>query len=191
MPPTKKTTRRRPDAEPEAQPQPIDVNDKYAPTHWAAGGPGSLEDLTVPSGQLCLVRRPGIQGLMTAGVLHDIDSLSALVDQKHVKKNAKGQSGQLNMGSLLKDQKAIDGMLHTVDRVVCHCVLKPEIQMTPNDVTRRQTGVIYADMIDITDKMFIFQFVVGGTRDLESFRGQLNQSVAGLEAVPGVPATPE
>lgn len=163
-----------------------DPNSKYAADAWLSGGIGGMEDLTVPSGQTCLVRRPGLEGLIKAGVLHNVDSLTAIVDQKHIKKAKKGQAQKVNVDSILKDPKALENLLHTVDKVICHVVVKPEVHMTPNDVTLRKPGVVYADMIDINDKMHIFNFVVGGTRDVESFRRGLEESVGGLEAGEGV-----
>lgn len=157
---------------------------KYAASTW--GSVGGTSDLTVPSGQLCLVRRPGVQGLITAGVLHKIDSLTALVNQKHLKKGSTAENPDIDMASLLKDSKGLEDLMHTVDRVVVHCVVKPELRMTPNDVTRREPGVIYADMVDLMDKMFIFQYVVGGSSDIDSFRGGLDASVGALADVEGV-----
>lgn len=172
-----------------AQPIPTaeDPTSKYAPDAWLSGGIGGMEDLQVPSGQLCLVRRPGMEGLMKAGVLHNVDTLSSLVNEKHLKRVAKGGKAQeIDIASLMDDPKALDDVLMIVDKVICHCVVKPEIHRTPNDVTRRQPGVVYADMVDINDKMFIFNYVVGGSSDLETFRRGLVDAVGGLEAEPGV-----
>lgn len=170
-------------------PQPYDASDKYAPQGWLAGGVGGMEDLTVPSGQLCLVRRPGLEGLMKAGVLHNVDSLTQVVNEKHLKR-VKGKQAavdpEINMSSLMKDDEAMAEVTNVIDKVICYCVVKPEIHRTPNDVTRRQPGVVYADMVDLVDKMFIFNFVVGGTRDLESFRGGLDALVGSVEAGEGV-----
>ncbi len=183
MPSAKKTTRK------PATPIPTkdDPTSKYAPDAWLSGGVGGMEDLEVPSGQVCLVRRPGLEGLIKAGVLHNIDSLSAIVGNEHVKKTKKGSQNEINVNTLLKDPKALEEILYTVDKVICHCVVKPEVHVTPNDVTSRKDGVVYADMIDIQDKMYIFNFVVGGTRDLETFREGSLGAVAGLETGEGVP----
>ena len=168
-------------------PVPEDPMSKYAPNAWMSGGVGGMEDLTVPSGQLCLVRRPGLQGLMKAGILHNVDSLSQIVSEKHLKRvDGKASASELDMASLMSDPKALDEVMHVMDRVICHCVVKPEVHMTPNDVTRRRDGIVYADMVDLVDKIFIFNFVVGGTRDLESFRGGLDELVGSLEAGEGV-----
>lgn len=183
--PSKKTTTSRPTAEP--IPVPEDPNSKYAPNTWLAGGVGQMEDLTVPSGQLCLVRRPGLQGLMKAGVLHNMDSLSQVVNEKHLKRVNGKSTDEIDMTSIMSDAKSLDDVMHVMDKVICHCVVKPEIHMTPNDITRRKPNVVYADMVDLMDKVFIFNFVVGGTRDLETFRGGLNESVGSVEAVEDVP----
>lgn len=197
---TKKTTKKSPTKKTHNTPTadraiptaPEDPTAKYAADAWVSGGIGGMEDVRVPSGQLCLVRRPGLQGLMQAGVLRNIDSLSALVSDKHLKKTAKGKkSDQVNVESIMKDTKALNDILHTVDKVVCHCVVKPEVHPTPNDVTTRKPGVVYADMIDINDKMYLFNFVVGGTRDLETFRSGLGEHVGSLEDGEGVPQEAE
>lgn len=193
-PPARKTTKRasapRSSAQAEPIPVPEDPTAKYAPDAWLSGGVGGMEDLTVPSGQLCLVRRPGMEGLMKSGVLHNVDSLSQVVNEKHLKRvQGKGDepdTQEINMSSLMSDPQALEEVTYVIDKVVCHCVVKPEVHMTPNDVTRRVQGVVYADMIDLVDKMFIFNFVVGGTRDLESFRGGLGAALGGVEAVEGV-----
>lgn len=199
---TKKTAskkaRRVTTGKPVVEPPKAETEGKYAVNTW--GSIGGYEDLTVPSGQLCLVKRPGVQGLMAAGVLHNIDGLTAMVNQKHIKRVKGGPSSvapgvpdpaSLDMQSILKDPEALDSIMHTVDRVVCHVVIKPEVTMTPNDVTRRRDGVIYADMVDLVDKMFIFNFAVGGSRDLETFRGGLGEAVGSLDDGEGVEGPPE
>lgn len=194
----KKTTRkrastsRRPAESPTSQPIPApeDPTSKYAPDAWISGGVGGMEDLTVPSGQLCLVRRPGMQGLIKAGILHNVDSLSQIVNEKHLMR-IEGKPDQINMASLMEDDSGMDEVLHVMDKVICHVVVKPEIHRTPNDVTLRKPGVVYADMVDLVDKMAIFNYAVGGTRDMERFRGGLESALGSLEAGEGVHESPE
>lgn len=151
--------------------------DQYEPTAWGSAN-GGLEDLTCPSGQVCLVKRPGIQALMEAGVLRDIDSLSAIINE-HIKE-VEGDS-KAGAKSFLEDEEAVVNIVHVVDRVLVHCVVKPEILMTPNDPTSREPHKIYADMVDLEDKLFIFNFAVGGTRDVERFREQLVERMGSVE----------
>lgn len=161
-------------------------DDKYAPTTWLSNGPlGGSEDLVLPSGQLALVRRPGVEGLMKAGVLRNLDSLTDLVSKNHVAR-ANGRE-RIDVEGLLGDEERMAEITHVMDRVITHCVLKPQIEMAPNDVTNRQPGVVYTDMIDLTDKAFVFNFVVGGTRDLETFRNGLNELSRGVAVGPDLP----
>ena len=183
MPPTavpqdhKRKKDSRPVEEPESRP--FMADDKYAPTAW--GSSRGYEEIVTPSGQLCLVRRPGVQNLIEAGVLHDVDTLSAIVSEEHLKRV--GDETQIDVDSFAKDAASVANVLHVVDRVVTYCVVKPEVVMTPNDVTRRQAGVIYADMIDIDDRMFIFNYAVGGTRSVEQFRKDTEALVGGVASV--------
>jgi hypothetical protein len=147
----------------------------YAPTAWGSKL-GAAEDLIMPSGQKALVKRPGVEGLMKAGVLNDVDSLTALVDQTHLSKG-----NQINVKSLMGDESALVNLVHVVDRVMCHVVQKPAVFMTPNDITTRKDGVVYCDMIELEDKMFIFNFAIGGTRDFEQFRKESESAVGDLE----------
>lgn len=156
-------------------------NDRFAPTKW---GGAAFEELSVPSGQLCLVRRPGVEGLVQAGVLKDIDSLSAIVDQEHVKRG-KG-APPVDLKKIAADEGTLLNIIHTMDKIVAYVVVKPDIKMTPNDITNRDEAQIYCDMIDLEDKMFIMNFAVGGTRDLEKFRSEFDESVAGVESIKNV-----
>lgn len=44
----------------------------------------------------------------------------------------------------------------------------------------REEDILYADAVDLDDRMFIFQWAVGGTSDAESFREELNANVGGV-----------
>ena len=70
--------------------------------------------------------------------------------------------------------------MHVLDRITTSCVVQPEIKMTPNDPTSRVAGVVYADQVEMEDKLFLFQFVVGGTRDLERFRKESDDALGSL-----------
>lgn len=152
---------------------------KYKATTW--GGP-LVEDLEVPSGQICQVRRPGPEGLIRAGVINSIDSLTGIV-QNELIPSADG-STKIDPAKLVENVKAMEEVIHVTDRIVCYVVLQPEIVMTPNDVTTREDGVIYADMVGLEDKMFIMQYALGGTRDLETFRTESAADVASMGAKP-------
>lgn len=156
---------------------PDHTEDRYAATKW---GGSEYRDLKCPSGQTCLVRRPGIQGLLNAGVLHDMDPLVSMVGD-HANR-VLGREDEIKLTkAILADDSRMQSLLHMVDRVVCHTVIKPRVVMTPNDVTRRQEGVIYCDMIDLEDRMFIMQYSVGGSADVANFRSELSETLGSMD----------
>lgn len=160
--------------------QDMETDSKYKPTTWGSGNVGGLEDITCPSGQICLVRRPGVAGLIKAGVLHDVDQLSSIVSEKHIRR-VEGKP-MVDGQSVMQDDEAMSNILHVMDRITCYVVVKPHVEMTPNDVTSRKNGVIYTDMIEMEDRLFIMNYAVGGTRDVERFRRESSILVGGLES---------
>jgi hypothetical protein len=190
---------------------------KYAPTSWASE---TLMDLQCPSGQLCQVRRPGVAGLVKAGVLDSLDSLSSLVKTDHIDRVERGLDPHVSaeeVQALARNKDGLVKALALADKVAVYCVTQPklsEIPLVRNPVTgepeldddmlpmeiplegrvslkTHTPETVYVDQVDLGDKMFILQFVVGGVSDLESFREGLAQTVGGLDAKPDVPLSAE
>jgi hypothetical protein len=169
--------------------------DKYAATAWSTE---QFVDLTVPSGQLCQVRRPGTEGLMRLGLLDRVKGLSGLVDDKHIKR-VKG-SKTVDVGKVVADlnedpEKLVE-LMNTIDKIVKYVVIQPSLELsfkkTPEGKevplldSERVKDAVYTDMIDMTDRMFIFQYAVGGSPDLERFRVEFGESLAGLSNGSGI-----
>ncbi|MGE3487451.1 MAG: hypothetical protein AB7L09_22245 [Nitrospira sp.] len=167
------------------------TDNKYAATTW---GKPQYEDLEVPSGQLCQVRLPGVQQMIAAGVIDSADTLTTLVDQKHIKRvqgraAGKAPEKQIDPQSLMRDPENLKKLFAVIDRVCIHMVVQPTVVSCLRDVDGEQEvipledrtdGVIYSDQIDMLDKMFIFQYAVGGGTDLDSFRKQFGEAVGSL-----------
>lgn len=159
-------------------------SNKYAPTTW---GGELLEDVVVPSGQTCQCRRPGMQGLIANGILDKMDTLTAVVNDKHISRVKKGG---VKVDDITSDPAKLIDVLNTVDKVVAYVVVQPDIHRpvvidddgNERDMEddERETGVVYTDFIDIEDKMFLFNYAVGGTRDVERFRRESGLAVAGV-----------
>lgn len=163
---------------PQTSQQSKQSEDRYAATAW--GGTGT--DLSMPSGQLAYVRKPGIEQLIAAGIINDLDSLSGIVDGLITKAEG-GVPPKVDVEKIMSDSSQMDAMFHLIDRVVCHTVIKPEVHMTPNDRTSRKPGVIYCDMIDIEDRLFIFNYVTGGVTSVAAFREESAKHMASMGAV--------
>lgn len=149
-----------------------------------------FQDLECPSGTWCQVRKPNPKNLMSLGFLDKFDQLTGIVESKHVKR-VKGQAPVVNVKSMSQDPKAIMDILIVADRIVEHVVSQPTIVRPvkvvgtndkgdpieePLRAEEREDGVVYTDMIDDVDKMYIFQHAVGGSTDLATFREQIGQS---------------
>jgi hypothetical protein len=162
-----------------------------------------LIDLEVPSGAMCQVRRPGPMGLMRAGILDNLDILGSLVQTDHVDRVAgkavepDPEAARMRQAQeLLKDRTKLEAADRLMNQVVCHVVVQPELSMpevqdgdrwkwlAPED---RDAAKTYADSVDDDDKVFIFQFVVGGTADIAQFRKEREKLMAGMESQQDVP----
>jgi hypothetical protein len=160
-------------------------DNKYALTGWSAE---LFADLEVPSGQVCQVRRPGVEGLVRMGLLDKVDSLTGIVDQKHIKR-VKGQK-VIDEKSLMSDPKALLETMSTIDKVICYVVVQPRIERPVVEVDGEEhelseseyvAGTVYTSMVGIEDKMFIFNYAVGGSKDLDKFRQRIGKSVPSLD----------
>jgi hypothetical protein len=153
---------------------------------WATSTPvDHTVDLTVPSGQKCRAKRLGLEGIIATGVLGDADTLTGYVDKKHINKTKDGE--KLNVASIMKDPRALDDLLSLVDKTVPHIVVEPKVHPVPAKLEDREDGTVYVDMVGLEDKMFLFQWSVGGTGDIEAFRSQSADTVAGVGDVEGLP----
>lgn len=110
-------------------------------------------------------------------MLNDLDSLTGIVSDKFINRNK-----QVDIKALMADPAAIIGAISTVDKVVVKLVVEPEINLPPKNDDDRIEGLVYVDSIDIQDKMFIFQYVLGGTSSLEQFRAESDELMGGVDA---------
>lgn len=154
--------------------------DPYAPTVWGAeDSSGALVDLDLPSGQRCLAQRPGPEGLMAAGLLEDLDMLSTVLPKIM---GGKSQKKDFDATEMMRNPQMMAQAMKLVNRVVVHVVQKPVITPEPDDPTDKERGKIYPSSVSLEDRTFLFNWAVGGTRDLQRFREELQESVADVES---------
>lgn len=162
-------------------------------------------DLELPSGNVCRVKRPGMEKLLGLGILPD--SLTPLAmeavqraetgrPQDHKKPGDEEIDPKL-MQKFLEEEGAVEAIFSSFDRVTALCVVEPKVlwhlrdtgekndkgkpvyEEIPED--ERDEDILYTDEVDLDDKTFIFQFVVGGTSDLEEFRKEQPDDVATVQ----------
>lgn len=184
-------------------------------------------ELELPSGNVALVKRPGMPALMKAGIMPD--SLTPIALEHLAKAERGGKPSQQAeddldrefMERILTDASEMEGLFLSFDKALVMCVVEPKVLLHVREVKgddgkplrddknrivyqdipedeRMSDEVpetledgrpnpyyctedelpVYTDEVDQEDKQFIFQFVVGGTSDLERFR---REQAAALE----------
>jgi hypothetical protein len=179
-------------------PSPNDSN--FTPNAVWASAPreGETHELTLPSGQTCLARKVSIQSMIETGLMGYVDSLTASVEQytRRIKGGKGVPDGTPEIDSaILKDPQALKVLIQVADLVTPHIVASPTVllhfteqvvgktratKMIP--ASERIEGQIYTDQIDIEDKMFLFDWGLGGIAALQSFRGEPGGDVGGVDA---------
>lgn len=187
-------------------------------SEWKAKSTGI--ELELPSGNVCLVKRVGIERILSSGIIPDELTAIAVKTIKAQDHRAPGgeesKSKDLDnaeIASLLKDTDQIATLLGSFDRIAAMCVVQPTLlwhrreaidpatgQLKRDDkgkpvledipVQDRDADVLYTDDVDMQDKMFIYNFVVGGTADLEQFRKEHGEGLAALQSGQDVAGTP-
>lgn len=184
--------------------------DNFTPNSvWADTTPaGITEELTLPSGQTCAAVRMGMQGLLEAGILTEADSLTATVSAHTRKvKGAKGRPDgvELDEASMLRDPDALKGLITMADKALPHIVQSPRVvlhyklqkdgstkSLTPLERARiKQESdsplVVFTDQIGLDDKLFLFDWSVGGVAKATPFREESDSDVGGVVAQSSVP----
>lgn len=129
-------------------------------------------DLTVPSGQTCKARRPGMDAFIREGLIPN--NLLPIV-----RKAMSGKDPDYKEFLEGMDDNMLEDIVRLVDAITIKVVVEPPLFPIPADpAEQRFHDRIYVDDVDFEDKMFIFQWAVGGTADLERFRAEQRSALA-------------
>jgi len=163
--------------------------------------------LTLPSGLVVKARNSkGLRAFVEAGVIPN--SLMTII-QEAIDKGKEPDSAKLQNEDGTFNEAMVADMLNLTDTVVIQVVVDPVIhsdQWTTKDYLAgncdeeqvgnrisegdRDDDTVYVDDLDDEDKMFIFQWTMGGTRDLERFRQESSSTMDDISRRPvlGLPA---
>src|SRR6266576_3930788 len=133
---------------------------KVTPTsEWKKGFDPLLE---LPSGKIVRVRPVvNMRTFLSAGIIPN--SLMGIVQ------GSLDKGVEPDISSFWGDSQKINQMMEMVDNIVVFMTEEPEIHQLPKTNEDRDPALLYVDEIADTDKMYIFQWAIGGTRDLEQF----------------------
>lgn len=154
--------------------------------------------MQLPSGAVVKTRNPGgLRVFMDAGVIPN--SLMAMI-QKSLKSGIKPSAEDIMPDGEL-DPQMINDMTALLDHIAIKCIVEPPVNPVPTEADMqvwnknnpdeqitdpeelRSDDQLYIDEFPDIDKQFLFQWISGGTRDLETFRQKHEQSVASLATV--------
>lgn len=195
------------------------MDENLTPTpadQWQGALAVAGSDLKLPSGNVARVRQISPVAFLDSDMIPD--PLTKVIRESI---NEKSGMPPKKMKEISDDPKMLSSTLELFDRVLAHVVVMPDIQMPPAcDVAlkgkpcgqyanqpvhesptksghhayhegEREPGVLYADMVDMQDKMFIFNWALGGVMKLDKFREEFDSTVESLSDVEDVAVSSE
>jgi hypothetical protein len=160
---------------------------------WASSTPADeVEELTLESGQTCLAKKLSIDGMIAAGLLAEMDALTASVN-KYTRKvkggNKKADGVEIDQSLLMKDPSGIQSMIKLMDKALPHIVMSPRMvlhfteetvgktpvtkKLTPEDraaILEKYPDTVFTDQVDFSDKAELFNWSAGGLSAMLQFR---------------------
>lgn len=152
------------------------------------GGAGEGTPLRVPSGNVCLVRKAsGLSMFLRDGKIPN--PLIPLVE-KSIQEGRAPTQAELDSVTDMDTQELIASISQMADKAALYLVIQPALFPVPRDNDgeeipfglRKEIDGLWIDEVDFEDKMFIFNYAVGGTTDVEQFRqgqGEYLESLSG------------
>lgn len=178
-------------------------------SQWKTKHKTGEHQLDLPSGNTALVRAVKPEAFLESGMIPD--PLSGLISQAI---NSKRGLPPAKMNEIANDPKKLAAALEMFDRVLVYCVVEPAVEMPPvctvegcghlytggegvhvdrknakyhkYQEPERDPEVLYADVVDMEDKQFIFQWSIGGASDVNKFRGEHAAALGAVQPVEGM-----
>lgn len=135
------------------------------------------EPLQLPSGNYMRVRRMGMQAILKTGKVPN--SLMSMM-RRAVDKGTGTDAVEKEMAQLVESEEGLMEMANFMDTLVTMVALEPKVALPPPADHDRAEDILYTDELEDDDKNFIFQYVTGGTDDVETFRNESRAGVASL-----------
>lgn len=164
------------------------TENKYAATGWSSAP--VLEDVELPSGQLCQVQKISMERIIMLGLVDALDSFQgamAAVKEKKAKGKKKSAAEEDNefMIELFRDPEKFAGLMQTVDKCVVEIVVQPQLNANPAEGKPRKDDLIYVDSVDFQDKMVLFGRVMEEVGGVEDFRQRSENHLGAVAEKPG------
>ena len=126
-----------------------------------------LEPTELPSGLFIRLSNKSLSGFILSGQVPN--SLMTVITGAVSTKTGDADL----MDEIIADPQRLTELFQIVDSFVCAVCVEPQVLPVPTDGEERDDDQLYVDELEQEDKMYIFSRAMGGTTDLESFRGEL------------------
>lgn len=178
-------------------------------SQWKTKAPVQGISLELPSGNVCLARPVRPEAFLESGMIPD--ALSGMIASAI---NSKKGLPPSKIEEITEDPAKMAAALELFDRALVFVVVEPQVEMPPIcdaegctetyaggqgvHISRKHPGyhkyvdpardpdILYADVVDMEDKQFIFQWAIGGSTDVSRFRDELESELAALQPGEGV-----
>jgi len=136
--------------------------------------------MELPSGFTVRLKNPGgLKAFMTGGIIPN--NLMHIIQESLNKGTAPKMDQFVKDGKI--DEEMLQSMMIMMDGIALKTIVEPPIHPAPENEADRDDDLLYVDELPDDDKQFIFQWITGATKDLESFRSQHNIDVASVASV--------
>lgn len=161
---------------------------------WASNQPTSgEEDLVLPSTQTCRARRVSIETLLEMGIVAEADTLTPLVQQytKDIQRGGPSSPKEtvIDEAAMMQDPETLKKIIFLADKSMPHIVISPRVALHFKETTvgkttvtkaytdaeraeirETQPDIIFTDQIGLEDKMYLFEWALGGLAKMVTFR---------------------
>jgi hypothetical protein len=151
---------------------------KFAPTTW--GQPKQDKppyEYETPSGQLCLIRKIGMEEILDMGLFNELDFFSKAMATTD--KNKPKTAEEMDDSFATKVLKNFGSMKETINKVLLVGVIAPVLMPVPAKESDRVSGTIYVDSVPFEDAFDLFGEIVD-SEGLSTFRKEPEVSVGNL-----------
>ena len=150
---------------------------------WKKGGSFFGTPMTLPSGKVARIKTPGIRAFMKSGRVPN--SLMSIITSKLEPAKA-GKPEEVDAEDMLREMlenpERLGDLLEMVDALTIECFAQPKVHPVPENDDNRDDSKLYVDEVDDDDKFFVFSVAVGGPKDLETFRDELDRNVEAVQS---------
>jgi hypothetical protein len=165
---------------------PVDSSQRSTAQGWKRAGADDARDLLLPSGNVALVKRISPEAFLASGMIPD--AIQPILEKSIRSKQGMPPDIQKDM---MADPKMLKSIIDLMDQGVVAAVVEPKVILSVPEGEERDPNVLLASEVDFEDKAFIFNWALGGSKDIARFRGETGTVVARLSTVTDVPLPTE